>query len=345
MPAHFTHLVFAEEAVVAALGDEGDKLLASHGNLLRLAAQGPDFFYHNQRTMPTGLRYGIALHKRSYGAFVQELVREAIRLHLGVCSELGAYVVGFATHAALDRHTHPYIIYRSGWVDPQKPETRRYFHCHPFLERILDVLVLAERRHVRLEEFDFLSQVRGHGLPYVVLKALLKAMHTTYPSMTRKSLDRRRVENAYHDTIFFYKLTNHLNPDIHRLAFRRDHRDDYRERRLALLHPREIPPGVDFLNSGGTEWRHPCSPEEVSRASFLQLYEEGLAESVGVTRRLAAALSGREPLEGVAEAVGNHSLDTAREPCTPLVCDPFPLPEILEGLYRGMEEGGAPPPR
>ena len=50
MPAHFTHLIFAEEALLAALGSTGEGVLKSFGNLFRFGAQGPDFFYHNQRT-------------------------------------------------------------------------------------------------------------------------------------------------------------------------------------------------------------------------------------------------------------------------------------------------------
>jgi hypothetical protein len=114
MPSHFMHLIFAEEAVSRALGDEATTILRTHGNLLRFAAQGPDIFYHNQRTMPTGLRYGVALHKHGYGTMVGELVREARRLGMGPTTELGAFTLGFATHAILDRYTHPYIIHFAG---------------------------------------------------------------------------------------------------------------------------------------------------------------------------------------------------------------------------------------
>ena len=146
MPSHFTHLIFAEESLAGALGDEATPILRTHGNLLRFAAQGPDIFYHNQRTMPTGLRFGVALHKHGYGAMVGELVREALRLGMGPATELGAYILGFATHAILDRHTHPYIIHFAGWDEGGRQGDNRVYHTHPFLERILDLLVLEERR-------------------------------------------------------------------------------------------------------------------------------------------------------------------------------------------------------
>ena len=117
MPAHFTHLLFAEEALQAALGEKAETILHTHGNIFRFGAQGPDFFYHNQRTMPTGLRYGVALHRRGFGSLVEQMAREALRLAVGPGSDLSAYILGFATHGPLDRSTHPYIGYfPAGWT-------------------------------------------------------------------------------------------------------------------------------------------------------------------------------------------------------------------------------------
>jgi hypothetical protein len=340
MPSHFTHLVFAEEAVSRALGEEAEKILRTHGTMLRFAAQGPDIFYHNQRTMPTGMRYGVALHKHGYGTLVQQLVREAQRLGMGPSTDLGAYILGFATHAILDRYTHPYIIHFAGWDDFGQPGVNRAYHCHPYLERILDVLLLPERRGVDPARFDFLSLVRSaRNLPYPVMKALVKGLHATFPSFSRKSLDRKRIENACHDTIFFYKVTNHLNPELPRMAWKEDRKEGFRQHRLGLLHPREVPADLDFLNRQGRAWCHPCDDRIVSHASFLELYEQALEESVRLTRLLHDAIARRSPLDGIADAVGNQSLDTGRDPCTPRFSNPFPLREILDEEYRRFDAG------
>ncbi|MGA2762320.1 MAG: zinc dependent phospholipase C family protein [Spirochaetia bacterium] len=338
MPAHFTHLLFAEEALRAALGDKAQSILIAHGNIFRFGAQGPDFFYHNQRTMPTGLRYGVALHRRGFGSLVQEMAREALRLGVGPGSDLSAYILGFATHGPLDRVTHPYIGYFSGWVNPRDAGTRRYFHSHPFLERIIDVLILRERFHRSLDDFDFLRMVRcGRMLPYPVIKAMVKGLNTIYPSYNYKSRDRLRVENAYLDSMHFYKLTNHLNPDLVRLAYRRDRRDGFTQRRLALIHPRDIPSGQDFLNTSHTTWCHPCDSTTVSTASFLDLYEEALADCIGMLKTLYDVLAGQATLEGLAERVGNENLDTGRGSCLPEHANPFPLAEILDSMYEDLE--------
>jgi hypothetical protein len=345
MPSHFLHLLFAEDALRGALGEKAEEILAAHGNLFRFAAQGPDFFYHNQRTMPTGLRYGVALHRHGYGSFVRELVREAQRLSAGPGSELGAFILGFATHAPLDRAAHPFIGYFAGWGDPREVAERRLYHAHPFLERILDVLMLSERFGMKSSEFDFLSLVRcGKALPYPVLKAMVKGLHATYPSYNFKSKDRLRVENAYHDAVFFYKLTNHLNPDLVRLAYRKDMKEHSRERRLGLIHPREVPPGHDFLNLGHAQWCHPCDESATSTSSFPDLYDEAHAQCVTMLKVVDAAMAGRAPLDGLEAAVGNESLDTGREPCVPVYARPLPLREILDDIYRklGKEAGEMP---
>ena len=343
MPAHFTHLLFAEEALRAALGEKAQSILDAHGNVFRFGAQGPDFFYHNQRTMPTGLRYGVALHRRGFGSLVEQMAREALRLASGPGSDLSAYILGFATHGPLDRSTHPYIGYFSGWVDPRDADTRKYFHSHPFLERILDVLVLRERFGRSLDDFDFLSLVRcGKTLPYPVIKALVKALNATYPSYNYKSRDRLRIENAYHDSIFFYKLTNHLNHDLTRLTYRKDRKDGFTHRRLALVHPRDIPADYDFLNLQHATWCHPCDSTMVSTASFIDLYEQGLEACIGMLRKLYDVLSGYTPPDGLAEVVGNQNLDTGREYCLPEHSNPFPLSEILDSMYAKLEEEALP---
>jgi hypothetical protein len=337
MPSHFAHLLFAEDALRGALGEKANEILDAHGNLFRFGAQGPDFFYHNQRTMPTGLRYGVALHKHGYGSFVQELVREAVRLSAGPGSELSAFILGFTTHAALDRFAHPFIVYFAGWVDPKEEASRRLYHAHPFLERILDVLVLRERYGLLPPQFDFLSRIRcGATLPYPVIKAMVKGLNTTYPAYNYKSRNRLRIQNAYHDAMFFYKLTNHLNPDLIRLAYRRDRNEGFREKRLGLIHPREVPEGYDFLNLKRAPWCHPCDSTAVTNASFLEVFDDALQRCIVMLSDVHRVLAEQAPIDGLAARLGNESLDTGRENCVPVHSKPLPLREIMDELYRQM---------
>jgi hypothetical protein len=352
MPAHISHLLFAEEALAAALPSASPTLLARWGNLYRFGAQGPDFFYHNQRTRPTGLKYGVAAHREGYGRLVAALAREVRHLQEKAgCSpqeaeQLKAYALGFATHGFLDRWMHPYIVYFSGWVDPKRPETEKYFRSHIFFERILDVLLLQQRRGLEVSAFPLISLIScGQLLPYPLVKALLKALNAAYPRMAFKSRDRRRIENAYADALLFYTFTDPGQPDNRRLALERDLVED--RHRLAFFHPLQLPQGIDFLNEAHRRWLHPCLPDHASTASFPELFDAALAEAVPALRLLAEALEGRrDPLE-VESAVGNASLNTGLERaqrCALQNCAPLPLPEILEGMYAAAGfTGGLPP--
>ncbi len=249
------------------------------------------------------------------------------------------YILGFVTHAPLDRATHPFIGYFAGWVDPSREETLRLFRCHAFYERILDLLVLRQRRGKAPADFDFLPLVRcGIMLPYPVLKTIVKSLNATYPSLSFKSRDRRRVENAYHDTISFYKFTNHVNPHLHTLAYRRDRKDGFRQRRFALLHPRVVPEGYDFLNESRLAWCHPCDERRASNATFMELYEAAIPKAAEMLCGVWDALTRRSPPEGLARLIGEESLDTGGEPCTPVHSQPLPLPEILDEMYRAVGE-------
>jgi hypothetical protein len=229
-------------------------------------------------------------------------------------------------------------------VDPKEEAGTRMYHAHPFLERILDVLVLRDRYGLLPSQFDFLSKVRcGATLPYPVIKAMVKGLNAVYPAYNFKSRNRQRIENAYHDTIFFYKLSNHLNPDLMKLAYRKDRKEGFREKRLGLLHPREVPEGYDFLNLSHQSWCHPCDSRAVTNASFLDLYDEALKRSIVMVGDVYLALSGQAPVETLGSRLGNESLDTGRENCTPVHSKPLPLREILDEMYRKMGVEGERP--
>jgi hypothetical protein len=63
MPSQICHLIFAEDSLREAVGSDAEEMLRESGNIYRFGAQGPDFFYHNQRTRPTGLKFGVNAHR------------------------------------------------------------------------------------------------------------------------------------------------------------------------------------------------------------------------------------------------------------------------------------------
>ena len=341
MPAHFTHCIFGEDALTQSLGDQGSQILKQHGNLFRVACQGPDIFYHNQRTKPSGLKYGALIHRKQYGKLVLNMLTQACNHERTVPPELRAYVLGFITHAFLDRKTHPFIMYFSGWVNSTEKESRRFFRCHAFLERILDVLILQEERTATLQEFDFLSQIVCDVLPEIVIGTLARAIRMTYSDNSPDSEECTRIRNAHADTMFFYHVTNHRRLHYLYSAYELDRSENFRKRRIALFHPLELPVHIDFLNLKRNTWNHPCCSEDQYSLSFMDLYREALQEIVPVLRAVDLGMTEKQPPADIESRIGNESLDTGKHsnrPCVPLYSAPFPLPELMEDIYLKLEK-------
>ena len=350
MPAHISHLLFAEDVLREAVPN-AENLLQRAGNLFRLGAQGPDIFFHNQRTRPLGLRYGSLIHRHRFGSMVAHMARTVVNAarRTGAADlQQVAYLLGFATHAELDRFTHPYIICRAGWVRAQDPASQRYRRCHAFLERLLDVVTLRAVRSQELHQFDFFSQIYcGESLPYSILKMLVKAIDEVYPTASYKSRNRRRVENAYGDAIRFYTLTDHRNPLLRRRALELDRRADHR--RAAVFHFPDVGQDLDPANLQHRPWPHPCCPEVTSDDSFLDLMTAAgtalaprlgrLATLLGLQHKRAATAeetfrNDGETFTKLAAWFGEQSLGATRDgrTCIPVHAEPLPLGELLERL-------------
>jgi hypothetical protein len=347
MPSQICHLIFAEDSLREALSLGAEGILAKHGNILRFGAQGPDFFYHNQRTRPTGLKFGVNAHREGYGRLVTHMIGELRHLESKGYEEIAkikAYILGFTTHAFLDKKTHPFIDYFSGWVEADREETERFYRCHMFLERILDVLMLKIKRGLDIREFSLLPLLDcGAMLPYGIIKTLVKSLNATYPNTHFKSRDRRRVENAYIDSMGFYTFIDPLNPHYRRLAFERDRSTHGDRRRLALFHPFDVPTDIDFLNLEGRTWTHPCNDQRRHQESFLDLWESARSETVPVLREMVEILDGRGDPALAERLIGNQSLGTGlnwHDNYKLQYNEPLPLPELLDSMY--LEFDGQP---
>ena len=339
MPAQLSHTLFADEALERAIGDRAAAVVRAGGGLFTFGAQGPDFFYHSQRTRPTGLRYGALIHRRDYGTLIanmaEVLVAEARTADTPVDVEACAFLLGFATHGALDRHAHPYVVCRSGWVKHDDPSTKSRFRLHAFLERLLDVVLLRERRQASPADVDFFSRAYcGDMLPYATIKMLLKGVNATYLDTRYKSRDRRRIENAYEDSVRFYAITDPRSPHRQNLARERDRAEGYRYRRMAVFHPATVPASLDVANLQHRPWPHPCDPGRTSTDSYLDMFDAALDEVVAPLAALAEGLEARSLPPDLTEQFGNESLNVTLDgsSCVPDTAAPLPLEDLLRKL-------------
>jgi hypothetical protein len=328
VPSQICHILFADESLRRALAAGGEEPLGPLLALFRFAAQGPDFFYHNGFSKPSGRTFGALMHRRRIGWVVRRLAEEAAARS---DAPLRAFAMGFATHAFLDRAAHPFIDYFAGWEDPADPATRRYYRCHAFFERILDVLMLQRRLGMAAEDYGAAGLLDcGDALPASVVAGLAGAIRSAFPGMDMTADAETRVHNAYGDARGFYQYTSRA--EFRRQAVVHDRAGPDR-RRLALFHPDALPADIDFLNLAHRGWMHPCDDSVASTASFPQLFEQAIAPAAAAVAAVAAVAEGA-PGAAVETLVGNHGLNTE----TPgggrrRHCAPLPLPELLESLY------------
>ena len=344
MPAHITHEVFTDEIFRAALPDiPGDDPLLRPYRVF--GAQGPDFFLHNHRTEPSGLIFGQLLHSGGYGTFIKHLVQYGKDQGHGIASQFGIFTAAFATHAVLDRVTHPFINYFSGWVMPDRPDSQQYYHCHAFLERIIDVFVLRIRTRQSIGSYDFLSHVDcGEAIPVDLVTAVARGIVETYERMYTIEDVSERVRNAYQDTRGFYIFTN--PPDREHLyrAYKRDHgRSGTSKRTVALFHPERLP-DLDYLNFARKEWNHPGSLEEIHDESFIDLYDKAVTLAIPVVTAVQDAFNGVIELDDLEVRVGNQNLSDGRDKKLRRrleLVKPLPLAEVLHSVYVDIRKAAA----
>jgi hypothetical protein len=377
MPAQIAHILAGEAALLevapslaAAYGLPSNPLRkrraadpgGTAGDWFRLGCQGPDLFYHNQRTKPLGIHYGSLAHRREYGSIVEGGLAWLSSLPVrgqahgveggrpggdeGLLAPAFAYLLGFASHAALDRALHPYIVWRSGWLIPGRPETEAYRGAHPFLERLLDLRLLLDLRGLEAREFDLEALLPLEGkddgdeagpLPFVV-DLLMAGLAAAYPKATAEdALLRKRIENSLLDGRYFLRVTNPartctVSKDQYAYLDER-----MGPRSMSVVYPLALPEGLDVANGGHGSWRHPAGDGRESRQSVLDLALEGIKSAA---RALGAVLESREggwKPGRLAREIGNGGLsvtDPGGKAVRPLACDPFPLLALMEAEYR-----------
>jgi hypothetical protein len=313
------------------------------------------------------LEYGTLLHRRGYGLFSAILLKmglpdpppdaEDIRMgrrEKGI-NALGAYSLGFMTHAVLDRFCHPYIVYKTQHLDPEGgsaagrkagragrppgPPERDFLGrgAHPFFERILDALMLRRLRGQEVASWDqnILAEILED--PPLGLKELLcRALTAGFPERAGK--DRKlvqRIDNAFLDAAFFYRLTAPQRTSLHRPPASGPEIDSGV---LVYLYPEHLPGDIDFLNLSRGAWFDPGKPpgagEVPDTRSFPDIYAEAVkAAADSLSPCIAGYLkSGIFPIAKAARNIGNGGLSIQDEdgrPCAPIRTSPLPLERVL----------------
>ena len=325
MPSQILHCLFGEDLYnkIAASGRKSailELITSHHKDEFLLGCQGPDIFYHSLGRRPVALSYGTLLHRRGIGTFCETLLAEA-RAY-AVSDACLAYALGFISHPFLDRSTHPYIVYKSHSVFPRS---------HAFFERIIDVLMLKHLREQSVK--DWYRKVQLEEIcqkPHIALKELLAtSLIKSFPEKAGKDAKiHERIKNAFLDSASFYKHTSPYAIKERALT------EDISKKSLIVIHPKELPEDIDFLNMNKEPWYEPVGGGEDNR-SFPEIYNEAVqSAAASLACFLFNFLDGRSLIESEAAAIiGNGGLsiqDSEGKPCIPLHVNALPLDKVLD---------------
>lgn len=347
MPSHLSHWVLATRAAENTLSRLEQRRLFRHfGAELTLGAQGPDIFLHNHRRKPRGLHFGAVLHRKGNATLVTELGRAVypVRTRNGAVSAIGAYTIGYITHVFLDRIGHPFVNYFAGWRGVPDSILERPF-MHSFLERLIDVQVLDHFGLPAPSDLGFAAMIDGGSriTPHVALP-LAAALRAALSAAADDPELELRLQNAYQDSVAFYRFTDKPDLAYLREGRRRELSGTTGPRWLALIHPPASLIDCDVLNRERRPWVHPCDPTIESRESFVELFARALRAAAGpieLLYRLGAtprrhATARAELLVALSEAIGPWNLNDGMStdpPAPRLVTRPLPLIE----LYRQIK--------
>ncbi|MCL1993148.1 MAG: zinc dependent phospholipase C family protein [Spirochaetes bacterium] len=344
MPSQILHTIFGKN-LIAGLQKrlEKDKvppaqktlenITCEHGKILALGCQGADIFYHSQRQRPVAISYGSLLHRRDFGNFAAALLETALPY-----PPLAAYALGFASHAILDRHCHPYIIYKAG---------KKY---HAFFERIIDVFMLKKLELQEVQSWDqegILGEVCENP-PAGLKELLVETMARAFPEKVNADPKLlRRIENAFADAARFYRMSAPAKTTAKQT-------NALSTRALMYVFPENLPGDIDFLNQQKTPWRYPYLPPALDQApkddcrSFMEIYNEALEAAINILAPCISEYfqSGKFPVTETAGKLGNTSLsiqDEHGKPCQSNLHGFLPLEEVLaqQAEMRGMKLHGA----
>ncbi len=358
MPAQVSHIIAAEEALRLALPELAETWgIGSDWGLakdcaddraaawFRFGAQGPDIFYHNQRTKPSGIHYGALAHRRNYGLAVEAMTAALIEAKAGFDSREAAWLLGFATHAAVDRAIHPFIVHFAGWQSPLIPESARYRSCHPFLERLLDIHILGTLRGLPIGSCNLEGLLPlggrercegsdGGSFDAALGRLLAKGLRAAFPAAAGADfLIERRIQNAIADAKYFIRVTNPSLTSAGSQSLLPWFDDLSGWRSMALIYPEKLPTGLDVANEEGKTWEHPAGDGRSYTASHGQLFDEAIASAAAALILVAEAIAEARIGAGFASAIGNGGLSVADEdgiPVPPRVSKPLPLKEVME---------------
>lgn len=280
MPGYDTHYLFGVKAYKKIPDSRIKESIKKRKNAYVLGLLGPDiFFYYATEVVAVRKNIGSIMHTQKTDQFLKYMILYTAGLDEGKNSVETAYLCGFLTHYFLDKECHPYVYWRTDYLNKKKD----YLEKHYQYENDIDVALLRIIRNTTPYEFSKVSQIKiDRKERERVCRMLHYAIHCTYEGsrITKRGI-HLAILSIQKEQRFFKLFSNKLKIAIETV-------EQYFVGQSYLAY---LIPGVDHeisedpLNLRHDTWCNPWKTEKTSNASVPEIMEKA-AEQFAVTVHL-----------------------------------------------------------
>ncbi len=279
MPATITHAYFAKDVYEILPWEIKENLNLDR---IKMFGQSTDsLMFYNLFSIFPGKKirkFDNYFHTHKTQEFFLNLIQCIKDNNLKSDSDVCSFLVGFICHYMLDSTVHPYVVYKTGQFDKDKPSTYKYNNIHGFMEAFLDNDMVRRRDKTNpytfpLGKFCFslekFSNKLNNTIDYVFKKTYkIDDMSKIY----YKSLKQMRTA-----LVVFRKDRFGIKKNIYKFIDTFTSRKTYRFEAVSYHYPLED--RHNFLNSNHKEWRNPAIYNMTSTESFIDLYLKALKQA------------------------------------------------------------------
>lgn len=292
MPATMVHALFANDVYDILPKNYRNKLSISR---CKMFAQSTDscFFYNLFSFMPgKKIRsFQKYFHENQTQEFFINLLKFIKDNDIDDTDTL-SFLFGFITHYVLDSIVHPYIIYKTGYFDKNKPETYKYNSIHHFMEIFLDNDMIYRRFNVNPYKYDIssfcfdtrkFSNDLSKTINYSFFNTFqIKNMNSIYyKSLIQMKYSIKYLrQDSYGIKRFIYKFLDSFTT-----------KKTFRLESISYHYP--LDDKYNFLNSNNSLWRYPTDYNLCSNESFIDLYLKAIREAKVIICACFDYLNGR----------------------------------------------------
>ncbi len=293
MPASVTHAYFAKD-VYDVLPKEIKSNLSV--DRCRMFGQSTDaFMFYNLFSLFPGKKirkfqyYFHTNHTQSFFIHLLEYMRDN-DIH---DQDTYSFLVGFICHYVLDSTLHPFVVYKTGYMEKGKPSTYQYNNMHAFMETFIDNDMIRRREKTNPYQFDigkFCFQLKpfSNELNQAIRYSFLSTFEMDHmDKIYFKSL--KQMKNAL---LFFRKDRYGIKKFGYKMVDKITPKWTYRFEAISYHYPLEDK--NNYLNSSHKLWRNPIQYNLTSNESFLDLYLKAIRKAKVIVCASFDYLDGKE---------------------------------------------------